>query len=78
MNPFEMVVIIVIASLFAKLMMNRQKLRYNAMSSGHDEAEFHALRDRLGKLEALEERVRNLEKIVTDRKRNLAEEIDSL
>lgn len=73
MNPFEMVVLIVLLSLVAGVANNYIKNRSNMGGQGADEFE-----TRLAQLDSLEERVRTLEKIVTDRNFELREKFRDL
>ena len=73
MNPFEMVVLIVLLSLFAGVANNYIKNRGSLGGQSTDEFE-----TRLAQLDSLEERVRTLEKIVTDRNFELREKFRDL
>ena len=73
MNPFEMVVLIVLLSLVAGVVNNYLKTRGGMGGKGTDE-----LDTRLAQLDSLEERVRTLEKIVTDRNFELREKFRNL
>ncbi|TFH40612.1 MAG: hypothetical protein E4H01_16295 [Lysobacterales bacterium] len=73
MNTFEMVVLIVLISVVAGVVNNYIKNR--GSMTGHGAEEFEA---RLGQLNSLEERVRTLEKIVTDRNFELREKFRDL
>ncbi len=69
---FGMVVIIVIASLVAGLVREWIKTKETP------EVDFSPLENRVDKLENLEERIRVLEAIVTDKGYDLKKEIDNL
>jgi hypothetical protein len=73
MNPFEMVVLIVLLSLVAGVANNYIKSRGEGDSPASDE-----LKQKLAKLDSLDERVRTLEKIVTDRDFELKEKFRNL
>lgn len=73
MNPFEMVVLIVLLSLVAGVANNYIKSRSDSAGPASDE-----LNQKLAKLDALDERVRTLEKIVTDRDFELKEKFRNL
>jgi len=72
LGVFEMVAIIVVASLLAGLVREWIKVKDPV------EVDFSPVEDRINKLERLEERVRVLEAIVTDKGYDLKKEIDSL
>lgn len=72
LGVFEMVVIIVIASLLANLA--REWLK----TKEQPEIDFSPMEARLEKVEALEERVKVLEAIVTDKGYDLKKEIENL
>lgn len=71
MNPYEMVVVIVFLGVVAGVMNNWIKARGQAGENGLGESERRRMDD-------LEERIRVLEKIVTDRRYDLKEEIRRL
>ena len=73
MNPFEMVVLIVLLSLVAGVANNYIKSRAEGDSPASDD-----LKQRLAKLDSLDERVKTLEKIVTDRDFELKEKFRNL
>lgn len=73
MNTFEMVVLIVLISVVAGVVNNYIKNRGSMASQGSDE-----VGARLAQLDSLEERVRTLEKIVTDRNFELREKFRDL
>ncbi|MCJ7557256.1 MAG: hypothetical protein MUP90_10135 [Gammaproteobacteria bacterium] len=73
MNTFEMVVLIVLISVLAGVVNNYIKNRGSMSGQGGDEFE-----TRLAQLDSLEERVRTLEKIVTDRNFELREKFRDL
>ena len=75
MDPIVMVVLIVLISVGAGVVNNYLKLKANAKSDkGADED----IRRVLGEVDRLKERVRVLEKIVTDQERQLSDEIHKL
>ncbi|MEN8876446.1 MULTISPECIES: hypothetical protein [unclassified Hyphomonas] len=75
MDPIVMVVLIVLISVGAGVVNNYLKLKANAKSDkGADED----IRRVLGEVDRLKERVRVLEKIVTDQERQLSDEIRKL
>ena len=75
MDPIVMVVLIVLISVGAGVGNNYLKLKANAKSDkGADED----IRRVLGEVDRLKERVRVLEKIVTDQERQLSDEIRKL
>jgi len=71
---FEMVAIIVVASLLAGLVREWIKVKDKVEA----EVDLSPVENRIDKLERLEERVRVLEAIVTDKGYDLKKEIDSL
>ena len=73
MNTFEMVVLIVLIGVMAGVVNNYIKSRND--SGGAEKGE---LAERLAKLELLEDRVKTLEKIVTDRDFELKEKFRNL
>jgi len=73
MNTFEMVVLIVLISVVAGVVNNYIKSRVDAGS-----VESGELAERLAKLDLLEDRVKTLEKIVTDRDFELKEKFRNL
>lgn len=75
MDPFTMVVAIVAVSVGAGVINNYVKLKSTRQADSVAEAE---LQRTLAEVERLKERVRVLEKIVTDNDRHLAEEIRKL
>jgi len=72
LGVFEMVVIIVVASLLANII--REWIKNNQKP----EIDLSPMEARLDQVEALEERVRILEAIVTDKGYDLKKEIDQL
>ena len=75
MDPIVMVVLIVLIAVGAGVVNNYLKLKANAKSDkGADED----IRRVLGEVDRLKERVRVLEKIVTDQERQLSDEIRKL
>ncbi|MDH3399738.1 MAG: hypothetical protein OEM03_02090 [Chromatiales bacterium] len=73
MNTFEMVVLIVLIGVMAGVVNNYIKSRHDAGGAVSGE-----LAERLAKLELLEDRVKTLEKIVTDRDFELKEKFRNL
>lgn len=74
MNPFEMVVIIVIVAIGGGII--REHLRAKRLAGGS--AHRDTLDDALDRIEDLEERVRVLERVVTDDGYDLKRQIDDL
>jgi membrane protein implicated in regulation of membrane protease activity len=74
MNPFEMVLGIVFFACATKVIMSV----VSAFGRRKETQEDRELDMRLRRVEALEERVRVLEKIVTDRRYDLKRELDEL
>ena len=74
MHVFEMVVWIVIVGCIAGVISDYLKTRRKEMASGNVEA----LDDAMDRIDELEDRIRVLEKIVTDNRYNLSREIDDL
>jgi hypothetical protein len=74
MNPFEMVLGIVFFACATKVIMSV----IGAFGRRRQTSEDRELDARLRRIEALEERVRVLEKIVTDRRYDLRREFDEL
>jgi len=74
MDVYTMVVVIVVITMTAGVINHYIKARTKMTDPG----ELDDLHQRLDRLEKLEGRVRTLEKIVTDKKTKLADEIDSL
>lgn len=75
MGPFEMVVLIVAISVGAGVYQTYLKTRANSRADETTQADVSAMREEIARLK---ERVRNLETIVTDKDRALAEEIRKL
>lgn len=75
MDPFQMVVVIVVVTVGAGVINNYLKLK---ASRSADSATDMEVQRTLAEIERLKERVRVLEKIVTDKDRALAEEIRKL
>ncbi|KCZ58559.1 MULTISPECIES: hypothetical protein [Hyphomonas] len=75
MDPILMVVLIVLISVGAGVVNNYLKLKANSASDIASDADFQKV---LGEVDRLKERVRVLEKIVTDQERQLSEEIRKL
>ncbi|MFQ5534608.1 MAG: hypothetical protein ACE5EM_07300 [Sphingomonadales bacterium] len=78
MNPFEMVVAIVLITVIGGVI--RSKLKHQ--SGNPDKFEGYldeaGVTGQLQKIDQLEERIKVLERIVTDKNRSLADEIDNL
>ena len=75
MGPFEMVVLIVLISVGAGVINNYLKVRATQADEIRSQAEVDEV---LAEVERLKERVRVLEKIITDNDRHLADEIRNL
>jgi len=75
MDPFQMVVIIVIVSVGAGVFKNYLKMKQNTAADLANHADFERMS---GEVARLKERVRVLEKIVTDGDQRLREEISRL
>jgi cell division protein FtsB len=75
MNPFEFVIVIVAIVFFYKLVSMRMSQRNLQNLRGSDEADRAAWQQRL---DQLEERVKVLERIVTDDKYDLKRQIEEL
>jgi len=74
MNTFEMVVLIVALVMIASVVNHWIK----AKSAKGDPELAKKLESKISQVDDLEKRVKTLEKIVTDKRHKLAEEIDSL
>ena len=74
MNQYEMIVLIVIAAIVARVIRDRQRLRFTA-APPPPSAETDALIAEVGRLR---ERVQVLERIATDRTHRLSDEIETL
>ncbi len=75
MNPFEMVVIIVLISVGAGVLKNYFQMKQNRQADAASEQDLARMR---AEVDRLKERVHVLEKIVTDNDRQLADEIRKL
>ncbi|MEQ3649677.1 hypothetical protein [Hyphomonas sp.] len=75
MDPIVMVVLIVLISVGAGVVNNYLKLKANAKSDKGADEDIQRV---LGEVDQLKERVRVLEKIVTDQERQLSDEIRKL
>jgi len=75
MGPFEMVVLIVAISVGAGVYQTYLKTRANSRADEATQSDVTAMREEIARLK---DRVRNLETIVTDKDRALAEEIRKL
>lgn len=75
MDPFQMVVIIVLISVGAGVINNYLKMKANRTDDAASDTELTRV---MGEVDRLKERVRVLEKIVTDNERQLAEDIRRL
>ena len=89
MNPFEMVVIIVLIVMGAGVVKNWLKAKENGarldlgtlaedLGLAEDYYSKSQIKPYLDRIEGLEERIKVLERIVTDKSHNLAKEIDEL
>lgn len=77
MNQYTMVVAIVAIALFAGVVNHYLKLQARRSRQAED-TEREEVQRKLARVDALEQRVRVLERIVVDRKERLREEIDTL
>lgn len=75
MDPFQMVVIIVLISVGAGVLKNYFKMKQNQQADAASEKDVLRMQ---ADIDRLKERVHVLEKIVTDNDRQLAEEIRKL
>jgi cell division protein FtsB len=75
MDPFQMVVIIVLISVGAGTINNYIKMKHSRAADDASDAEFEKMANEVSRLK---ERVRVLEKIVTDGDKRLSEEISRL
>jgi hypothetical protein len=75
MDPFQMVVIIVLISVGAGVLKNYFKMKQNQQADAASEKDVSRMQS---DIDRLKERVHVLEKIVTDNDRQLAEEIRKL
>jgi hypothetical protein len=75
MDPFQMVVIIVLISVGAGVLKNYFKMKQNQQADAASEKDAVRMQ---ADIDRLKERVHVLEKIVTDNDRQLAEEIRKL
>tara|TARA_R110002094_G_scaffold208716_3_gene179227 strand:- start:9805 stop:10035 length:231 start_codon:yes stop_codon:yes gene_type:complete len=75
MDPFQMVVIIVLISVGAGVLKNYFKMKENQQHDAASDKDVHRMQ---ADIERLKERVHVLEKIVTDNDRQLADEIRKL
>lgn len=75
MGPFEMVVAIVLIVFGAGVVKNYLRMNANRQANAAADADMDRV---LGEVDRLKERVRVLEKIVTDQERQLSEEIRKL
>jgi len=74
-GPFEMVVAIVLIVFGAGVVKNYLRMNANRQANAAADADMDRV---LGEVDRLKERVRVLEKIVTDQERQLSEEIRKL
>ena len=72
------VAIVMTANLIKYWMKNRYEVKRNGKTSIEDELNSLGVGEQLNKIDKLEQRVRVLEKLATDKKRSLAEEIEQL
>jgi hypothetical protein len=77
MNPFEMVVIIVLIVTLGGVLKHWLATRHRFQDL-EEQLRETGIPDQLERIDRLEERVRTLERIVTDRSERLRNEIDSL
>lgn len=77
MGPFEMVVLIVLIATIGGVLNNRTKTKHK-MENLEERLKELGVADQLRRIDQLEERVRTLERIVTDKSGRLREEIDRL
>ncbi|MEH6409813.1 hypothetical protein [Hyphomonas sp.] len=75
MDPFQMVVIIVLISVGAGVLKNYFKMKENQQADAASDKDVQRMK---ADIERLKERVHVLEKIVTDNDRQLADEIRKL
>ena len=75
MNPFEMIVIIVLICVGAGVVNHYFRMKANRQADAASDADMDRV---LGEVNRLKERVRVLEKIATDQERQLSEEIRKL
>ncbi|KJS34709.1 MAG: hypothetical protein VR74_19205 [Hyphomonas sp. BRH_c22] len=75
MDPFQMVVIIVLISVGAGVLKNYFKMKENQQADAASDKDVQRMK---ADIERLKERVHVLEKIVTDNDRHLADEIRKL
>jgi hypothetical protein len=79
MNPFEFVLALVIVLLFSRIVMAKMGIRPRSMREMRDGVADDAENLRLkGQVQQLQERVRVLERIVTDRGADTAAQIEAL
>ncbi|GAB4130338.1 MAG: hypothetical protein Kow00104_15980 [Rhodothalassiaceae bacterium] len=74
---FEMVVLFALIVTVGEVLKDKNKTR-DKMETLEKRLKELGVADQLKRIDVLEERVRTLERIVTDRKRRLSDEIDSL
>lgn len=75
MNPFEMIVLVVLIAIGAGVINNYLKVKAERESEAASDADLRQVFDDVARLK---ERVRVLEEIVTDQERQLADEIRKL
>ena len=75
MNPFEMIVLVVLIAIGAGVINNYLKVKAERESDAASDADLRQVFDDVARLK---ERVRVLEEIVTDQERQLADEIRKL
>lgn len=78
MNPYEMVVVIVLICVVSMTLRSRAKLKHGKPQKLEEYLDQTGVTRQLRKIDQLEKRVRVLERIVTDKKMSLADEIESL
>jgi hypothetical protein len=75
MNPFEMVVLIMLIVMGASVFIKRAEIQSRTPKKALDDPESRQLRE---EVKALKERLHVLERIATDKENSLAREIDEL
>jgi uncharacterized protein YlxW (UPF0749 family) len=75
MNPFEMVVVVIAIVMAATIIIKRMELQGKSLPKPEDRVENDKLR---GQVQQLQDRIKVLEKIVTDRGAETAAQIEAL
>ncbi len=78
MGPFEMIVAIVLIAVVGGIVRSKAKLKHGTPEKLEEYLDQTGVTGQLRKIDQLEKRVRVLERIVTDKKMNLADEIENL